>query len=81
VPGPTTNGDDVDDSDKYWWCTVHDRVEDSSTTCRLADRYGPYESEEAARNWRQRFEEREEAWEEQDREWEEWDGDGDDGAE
>lgn len=57
------------DGEQWWWCTVHEQVEDSSTTCRAADRYGPYESPEAARDWRSRFEQREEEWEEQDREW------------
>ncbi len=56
--------------ERFWWCTVHERVEDDTTTCRAADRYGPYESRDAARNWRQRFEQREERWEAQDDDWE-----------
>lgn len=60
----------MDRDESWWWCTVHEQVEDHTTTCRAADRYGPYESPEAARNWRQRFERREEEWEQQEREWE-----------
>ncbi len=54
----------------WWWCLVHQDVEDHTTVCRAADRFGPYESAEAARDWRRRFEQREEEWEQQDREWE-----------
>lgn len=57
----------------YYWCTVHERVEDDSTTCRAADRYGPYESAAAAEDWRSRFARREEQWEAQD---DAWEGDG-----
>lgn len=65
----TDRQEDTVDDERWWWCTVHEDVEDDSTTCRLADRYGPYESQAAARDWRARFERREEDWEEQDREW------------
>lgn len=59
------------DAEQYWWCTRHGRVEGDDTTCRAKDRYGPYESEEAARNWRDRFAANEDRWEAQD---EAWDG-------
>ena len=48
---------------------MHEQVEDDSTTCRAADRYGPYDTQQDARDWRQRFEQREDAWEAQDRRW------------
>lgn len=52
----------------WFWCTRHERVE-RERTC--PDRYllGPYDSAAAARNWRQRRDQREERWEAQDRAW------------
>ena len=53
---------------EYWWCLTHGRVEQGAV-CKADDRLGPYASEEAARNWRQRRDAREETWEEQDKRW------------
>ena len=61
----------------FWWCRDHERVEDDSTTCRAKDRYGPYESPAAARDWMSRFEQREDDWEEQDEAWDGEDSDPD----
>lgn len=63
----------MSDDTRWWWCTVHERVEDDSTQCRAADRYGPYESADAAADWRSRFEQREDDWEEQDEAWDDED--------
>ncbi len=54
---------------EFWWCRKHDRVETDGDRCKARHLLGPYESEEAARNWRERFEARAERWEEQDEEW------------
>jgi hypothetical protein len=53
---------------EYWWCLTHDRVEQGSI-CRADNRLGPYDSEAAARGWRERRDTREEAWEEEDKRW------------
>ena len=68
------------DADVQWfWCMEHRRAEPEGEACAQDKRLGPYESREAAANWKQRHEQREERWEEQDEEWESWgatDGDG-----
>jgi hypothetical protein len=45
-------------------------VEEGAGACPPDDRLGPYESEAAARNWRDRAEARDDRWEREDREWE-----------
>lgn len=55
---------------RYYWCLEHDRVEADEDRCRADNRLGPYASAEAARNWRNRVDARNEAWEEQDERWE-----------
>lgn len=53
----------------WFWCLLHDRAEPHPSPCPPADRLGPYESEEAARRWRDRVEARNERWDEEDRAW------------
>ena len=53
----------------FWWCRKHERVEGESSTCPPEDRLGPYESEVAAQNWKDRVEARNEEWDAEDREW------------
>ena len=54
----------------WYWCRKHERVEDASSPCPPEDRLGPYESEEAARNWKAKVDARNEEWEAEDRAWE-----------
>jgi hypothetical protein len=53
----------------WYWCLEHRDVE-TEDGCRSATRLGPYESPEAARDWRNRAESREDRWEEDDARWE-----------
>jgi hypothetical protein len=53
----------------WWWCLNHSRAEqDPNVDAGAADKLGPYETEEAANNWRQQFEERNEQWDKWDEE-------------
>ena len=54
---------------KWFWCTRHGRAEQGADACPPDDRLGPYESKQAAENWRERLEARNDRWDEQDREW------------
>lgn len=65
----TTTGTGVNEG-QYWWCRKHDRVETEHDRCKARHLLGPYDSAQAARNWREMHEAREERWEEQDEEWE-----------
>ncbi len=66
-------GDDEDmtDEPRFYWCLSHATVEEGER-CRAQDRLGPYDSAEAARNWKQTHEQRQEKWEDEDEAWEEW---------
>lgn len=54
---------------EYYWCFTHGTVE-IGAVCRASGRLGPYESSEAARNWQERVEQREDAWKAEDERWE-----------
>ncbi len=59
----------------WWWCLKHSRPEqDPDVDSKGEDRVGPYDSEEAARGWREQFEARNEKWDREDREWREGPG-------
>jgi hypothetical protein len=60
----------VTDNDQYYWCTTHDRVEVAGDTCPERDVLGPYPSADAARNWKERRDAREDRWQAQDEAWE-----------
>lgn len=60
----------ADMSEQYYWCTNHDRVERAGEACPEKVRLGPYPSAEAARDWRQRRDAREDRWEAEDKAWE-----------
>jgi len=64
-------------SSQYFWCLTHGRVEAEGDRDDPDNTLGPYASEEEARNWKQRNEERETAWKAQD---EAWDGEAGDDA-
>ena len=53
----------------WYWCVRHERAEDAAHSCKADDRLGPYESKEAAQNWRAVVEARNERWDEEDRDW------------
>ena len=52
----------------WYWCLKHSRAE-SEGTCPPEDRMGPYESREAAENWKDTVESRNDEWDKADREW------------
>ena len=56
-------------SEQYYWCRRHDRVERAGEACGERFRLGPYPTPEAAREWRQQRDAREERWEDEDRAW------------
>lgn len=58
---------------RYYWCLSHARVEEGQN-CRAADRLGPYDSPEAARDYRDRVERRNEDWKAEDERWDDGDG-------
>jgi hypothetical protein len=58
------------DDRRWYWCLVHQRPEPEGSQDRAEDVLGPYPSEEAARNWKQTVEARNEAWDEEDERWE-----------
>lgn len=53
---------------KYYWCLKHEQVEEG-VACRAANRLGPYGSPEAARDWSERVESRDETWKAEDERW------------
>lgn len=64
-------------ADEYYWCLKHSRVEGEGR-CGAAWIRGPFDSEEAARNYADRADKRNEAWEEADEEWNAWPGSSED---
>jgi hypothetical protein len=59
---------------QWYWCLTHQRPEVADDRDDVDNALGPYESEDAARNWKQRNEERDAAWKAQDEAWEGEDG-------
>jgi hypothetical protein len=56
-------------ADEWWWCLKHQRAEHAPDV-KDAMRMGPYESKEAAENWKDRLDARNEEWEKEDERWE-----------
>jgi hypothetical protein len=56
---------------EYYWCLAHERVEEGP--CGAIDRLGPYDSPDAARAWRDRVEDRNDAWQAEDERWDDAD--------
>jgi hypothetical protein len=54
---------------EYYWCLRHATVEQDATACPAQDRLGPYATAEAAREWRDTHDGREEAWKAEDERW------------
>jgi hypothetical protein len=59
---PTPLGDATGE---WYYCFEHEKVE-GRYDCRQRDRMGPYPTREAAEHWRDRVEQRNEAWDAQD---------------
>lgn len=57
-------------SDRFYWCTRHQRVERHGEACPEQFRLGPYPTADEARDWRQRRDSREDRWEAEDETWE-----------
>ena len=58
-------------ADQWWWCLDHQRAEGADTDCPPDRRLGPYESAEAATQWKDQYASRNQAQDEEDRQWEE----------
>lgn len=58
----------MSDNDQWYWCMTHQRAE-QGVGCRAQDRMGPYPSAQAAADWKQTRDAREDDWEEQDEAW------------
>jgi len=58
------------ESGAWSWCLRHHQAERSDdSSCPPEDRLGPYESEDAARHWKDRVDARNQKWEAEDKEW------------
>lgn len=53
----------------WYWCLTHARVEAADDRDDVDNALGPYESEDAARNWRETNEARAERWKAEDKAW------------
>lgn len=62
---------------RWYWCLTHERVESDDERDHPENALGPYDTPEQARNWKERVEDRAEAWDEQDEAWEGSDDDAD----
>jgi hypothetical protein len=54
----------------WYWCLTHQRAEAAGDRDDPDNALGPYESPDAARDWKERSEARAQAWKEQDEAWE-----------
>lgn len=54
---------------EWYWCLTHGRVESAEDRDDIENALGPYPSEEAARNWKETVEARNEAWAAEDERW------------
>jgi hypothetical protein len=57
-------------SERFYWCTRHQRVEPDGEACPEKFRLGPYPTADDARNWKQLRDAREDRWEAEDEAWE-----------
>jgi hypothetical protein len=53
-------------SEQWWYCLKHNRVEDHNTPCPGKDRLGPYPSREEAARALEKVQERNKEWDDQD---------------
>lgn len=57
-------------AEKYYWCLTHSRVETEDGRDDPDSALGPYDSPEAAQDWKATNEARNDQWEADDRAWE-----------
>lgn len=57
-------------AETWYWCLAHEQVEPADSGCANDQRMGPYPSPEAAAHWKDKVEQRNQAWEEEDERWE-----------
>lgn len=55
---------------EWYWCLTHSRPEGVADRDDPDNSLGPYPTEDAARNWKQRVDERNATWKAQDEAWE-----------
>ncbi|MDQ6613509.1 MAG: hypothetical protein M3083_01785 [Actinomycetota bacterium] len=53
---------------EWYWCLDHEQAETSGSSCPPGRRLGPYQSKEAAEHWKERVDQRNQAWDAED-EW------------
>jgi hypothetical protein len=58
------------DTTEWYWCLAHARPEPADERDDPDHALGPYPTEEAARNWKERHRERDASWKAQDEAWE-----------
>jgi hypothetical protein len=56
--------------EQWYWCQRHGRVEPASHSCPADQRIGPFPTREAATNWQDTIQARNEAWDAADKAWE-----------
>jgi hypothetical protein len=56
----------TNNSEQWWYCLKHNRVEDSSTSCPGKDLLGPYPTREEAARALEKVQERNKEWDDQD---------------
>ena len=56
----------TNNSEQWWYCLKHNRVEDSSTACPGKDLLGPYPTREEAARALEKVRERNKEWDDQD---------------
>jgi hypothetical protein len=54
----------------WYWCLTHERAETADERDHPENALGPFESPDAARDWKDRNEERAQKWKQQDQAWE-----------
>lgn len=60
----------MSDNEQFYWCMDHARVETHADRCKADNRMGPYPTRQAAQNWREKVEDRNDAWADEDERWE-----------
>ena len=56
----------TNNSEQWWYCLKHNRVEDSHTECAGKDLLGPYPTREEAARALEKVKERNQEWDDQD---------------
>ena len=56
-------------AEEWYWCLTHRAVETADSSCPPRDRLGPYPSREAAQHWKEKVDQRNQAWDAEDEDW------------